>query len=388
LAMQNEHMLIKRNLLETLQKTRKSILLLGPRQTGKSTLMKQLSPDLIINLADQSQFTRFLADPGLLRRVSAGSRRTMIDEIQRIPSLLNTTQALIDEDKTRQFLLTGSSARKLRRGNANLLPGRVHAFSMGPLTPLELGEEFDVIRACRRGLLPEPYLDESETSFKKTLRTYAATYLKEEIQAESLTRNLEGFSRFFNVAASWSGDFVDFTKLSSLAEIERTSAKRYFEILLDTLVAYRLDPFTKSDKVRLVQHPRFYFFDVGVLNGVMGDFETPEDRIGRLFEHLTIQIVISTAQCLDKDIRTSVFRTQTGREVDLILEDGKDVFAIEIKATKKVSNGDFNGLLAFKKFYGKRHKSILVSRDPRKQEFDHGVAVPLNLLCKELGWTK
>ena len=379
-------MLIKRHILDKLQTSRKSILLLGPRQTGKSTLMRQLKPELTINLADQAQFTRFLADPALLRRAVGSHKKIFIDEVQRIPSLLNTTQALIDEDPARQFFLTGSSARKLRRGNANLLPGRVHAYSLGPLTPIELGEQFEVDRACRRGLLPDIYLDEDESSWQKTLRTYGATYLTEEIQAEALTRNLEGFSRFLNVAAAWSGDFVDFTKLGSLAEIERTSAKRYFEILIDTLLVHRIEAFSKSERVRLIQHPRFYFFDVGVLNGVMGDFEIPHDRIGRLFEHLVIQAVISTAQSLDKDIRVSVFRTQAGKEVDLILEEKKNLFAIEIKATRKVTESDASGLAAFKKFFGKPHQSLIVSRDPIRQEFTHGLAIPLSDLWRELGW--
>lgn len=379
-------MLIKRQLFETLQKTTKSILLLGPRQTGKSTLMKQLNPDLTINLADQAQFTRFLSDPGLLRRTIGSNKKIFIDEIQRIPSLLNTAQALIDEDRSLQFFLTGSSARKLRRGNANLLPGRVHSYFLGPLVPLELGEKFDIDRACRQGLLPDLYLDESDSSWKKTLRTYAATYLKEEIQAESLTRNLEGFSRFLNVAAAWSGDYVDYTKLSSLAEIERTSAKRYFEILIDTLIVHRIEAFAKSEKVRLIQHPRFYFFDVGVLNGIMGDFETPSDRIWRLFEHLVVQTIVSTAQALDKDVRISVFRTQSGQEVDVIIEDKKDLFAIEIKATKKVIESDFRGLSAFRKYYGKKHRALLVSRDSLRQEFSEGLAIPLTELWRELGW--
>jgi predicted AAA+ superfamily ATPase len=332
------------------------------------------------------EFSRFFSDPGLLRRSIGDHKRIFIDEIQRIPSLLNTAQALIDEDKKLQFFLTGSSAIKIRRGNANLLPGRIHAYKLGPLTPLELGKYFNIERACQRGLVPDPYIEESERSWKKTLRTYTATYLKEEIQAESLTRNLEGFSRFLNVAAAWSGDFVDFTKLSSLAEIERTSAKRYFEILLDTLIIHRIEAFAKSEKVRLIQHPRFYFFDVGVLNTIMGDFEVPEDRVGRIFEHLVIQSIISTAQSLDKKIRTSVFRTQTGREVDLILEDGKNLFAIEIKSTRKVCEDDFRGLSAFKDFYGKKHRSLVVSRDPKRQDFQKGLAIPLSELWTKLGW--
>ena len=299
--------MIKRLISTFLTSSRKSILLLGPRQTGKSTLIKQLKPETQINLADQVTFTRFLSDPGFLRRTVGASKTIMIDEVQRIPSLLNTVQALIDENKERRFFLTGSSARKLRRGGANLLPGRIHAYSLGPLTPLELKNDFDEMRACRRGLLPDPYLEADERSWQKTLRTYAATYLREEVQAEALTRNLEGFSRFFNVAAAWSGEFLDFTKMSSLAEIERTSAKRYFEILEDTLVAYRLEAFAKSEKIRLIQHPRFYFFDVGVLNGVMGNFTASPDRIGSLWEHLVMQTIRATAQALDKDIRMSVF---------------------------------------------------------------------------------
>jgi uncharacterized protein len=378
--------MINRLLLPHLRRSSKSILLLGPRQTGKSTLIQQMKPELSINLADQAVFTRFLGDPGLLRRSIGKKKTVLIDEIQRIPSLLNTVQALIDEDKSKRFFLTGSSARKLRRGEANLLPGRIHAYSLGPLVPLELGSDFDSIKCCQKGLLPDPYLDSDKRSWQKTLKTYAATYLREEIQAEALTRNLEGFSRFFNVAAAWSGDFLDFAKMSSLAEIERTSAKRYFEILEDTLIVNRLEAFAKSEKVRIIQHPRFYLFDVGVLNGVMGNFEPSPDRIGRLFEHLVIQTVRATAQALDKDIRMSVYRTAGGAEVDLILEEGRNLFAIEIKATKKVVSSDFRGLVSFADFIGKKHSSLLVSMDPHIQEFNEGVAIPLQDLWAQLGW--
>lgn len=380
--------MIKRLLLPQLRSSTKSILLLGPRQTGKSTLMKQLNPEVSINLADQAVFTRFLSDPGLLRRTIKKQRTILIDEIQRIPSLLNTVQALIDEDKSKRFFLTGSSARKLRRGEANLLPGRIHSFSLGPLVPLELGNDFDPIICCQKGLLPDPYLDPNENSWRKTLKTYAATYLREEIQAEALTRNLEGFSRFLNVAASWSGDFVDFTKMSSLAEIERTSAKRYFEILEDTLVVHRLESFAKSEKLRIIQHPRFYFFDVGVLNGTLGNFEPSSDRIGRLFEHLVIQSVRATAQAMDREVRLSVYRTAGGAEVDLIIEEGKDLFAIEIKAARKVNSADFRGLASFAGFVGKKHRSLLVSLDPHVQEFKDGIAIPLQNLWKHLGWRR
>lgn len=379
--------MIKRLVASKLTSSKKSLLILGPRQTGKSTLMRSLKPDISINLADQAVFSRYLADQGLLRRTVGTEKTILIDEVQRIPSLLNTVQALIDEDKSRQFFLTGSSARKLRRGQANLLPGRIHDYLLGPLIPLELGAKFDPRLACSKGLLPDPYLDNDERSWKKTLRTYASTYLREEIQAESLTRNLEGFSRFFNIAAAWSGEFLDFSKIASLAEIERTSAKRYFEILEDTLITYRLEPYTRSEKLRLIRHPKFYFFDVGVLNGALGNFNPSPDRIGKLFEHLVLQTIRSTAQALDKDIRMSVFRTASGSEVDLILECDGNTFAIEIKSGRKVQSGDFKGLNSFSKFVGKKlTNSFVVSMDPLVQKFENGTAIPFSQLWSQLDW--
>lgn len=168
--------------------------------------------------------------------------------------------------------------------------------------------------------------------------------MKEEIQAEALTRNLEGFSRFFRIITSRCGGFLDISKFSSQAEIERTSAKRYFEILIDTLVLSSVEAFTKSERLRLVQHPRYYFFDVGVLNGALSNFEVSADRIGKLFEHLCLQLLYSEFKSMDKEVRISVYRTAAGAEVDFIIEHGKSVVACEVKATRKLGSEDFNGL--------------------------------------------
>ncbi len=229
-----------------LSKAARSFLLLGPRQTGKSTLIRQLKPDLEINLADEETYLEFLRQPGLLKNVVAGQRTVFIDEIQRIPSLLNTIQFLLDNDRRIKFLLTGSSARKLKRGQANLLPGRIFTYELGPLAHSELGDRFDAVRALQRGLLPGIYFEKEAGTWRKLLRTYASTYLKEEIQAEALTRNLEGFSRFFDVMCAASGSFIDFTKFASLAAIERMTARRYFDVLADTLLIHRIEPFTRS----------------------------------------------------------------------------------------------------------------------------------------------
>lgn len=367
-------MLIDRKIKDFLTKSRKSVLLLGPRQTGKSTLVQELTPELSINLADEETFVQFLRDPGLLKRQIGRSKTVFIDEIQRIPSMLNTVQSLVDKDKSLKFYLTGSSARKLRRGKANLLPGRVFVYHLGPLAPSELKNAFDLDKALSLGLLPEPFLGEIRTDAEKLLKSYSVTYLKEEIQAEALTRNLEGFSRFFEVAASRNGDFIDFSKFSSQSYIERTSACRYFDILCDTLVVEKVEAFSKSSKRRLIQHPRYYFFDVGVLNGVLNNFAVSADRKGMLFENLFLQCVLSEFRALDQEARISVYRTEHGAEVDFVIEIGKKIIAIEVKASKTIGNGDLKGLKSFQDYLGKSCECMVVYLGEHRQNFG-GIAV-------------
>jgi predicted AAA+ superfamily ATPase len=269
-------------------------------------------------------------------------------------------QYVLDQPHAPKFYLTGSSARKLKRGKANLLPGRIFTYELGPLSYSELGEKFNLGKALKKGLLPGIYLEEDPETWTKLLRSYVFTYLKEEIQAEALTRNLEGFSRFFDIVCSRSGDFIDFAKFASIASIDRMSARRYFDVLVDTLVLRSIGPFTKSHRARLVQHPRFYLFDVGVLNAALRNFEASSDRIGNLFEHLVLQVLISELQSRDEEFRLSVYRTEAGAEVDFVLERKREVVAIEIKATKKVGMNDLRGLKSFSRFYGKRHTAVVV----------------------------
>ncbi len=364
------HMHINRQLVESIKKFKKSVLLLGPRQTGKSTLIASLKPELTINFSDQETYVNFLRDPGLLKAKIKSYKTIFIDEVQKIPSVLNTVQSLIDEDKSRQFFLTGSSASKLRRGQANLLPGRIINYELGPLSLTELNKRIDLNKLLSIGALPGIYLDFDEKLAKKTLRSYAATYLREEIQAEALTRNLEGFSRFFDIVTSRSGDFIDFSKFSSQAAIERTSAKRYFDILVDTLIVQSVGAFSKSTKRRLIQHPKFYFFDVGVLNGVLANFEVSPDRKGNLFEHLCLQMILSECKARDEEYRISVFRTESGLEVDFILEKGRRVYAIEVKATRTINNQDLRGLKSFKEFYGKSVNCMVFYMGDHSLEID------------------
>ena len=370
-------MQIDRHLLEMMQKSAKSVLLIGPRQTGKSTLIRQMRPDHEINLSDEDTYIRYLRDPALLPKAVRPNSTVFIDEVQRIPSLLNTAQSILDRDKSIRFLLTGSSARKLRRGQANLLPGRVLTYQLGPLTLAEIGPEADLRKLMMTGALPGVYTEPDSEIGKKILRSYSSTYLREEIQAEALTRNLEGFSRFFDTAAARSGEFMDFSKVSSLAMIERTSAKRYFDILVDTLVVNPVEAFAKSAKRRLIQHPKFYFFDVGVWNACVGNFEASPDRIGVVFEHLCLQMILSEAKARDEDIRVSFYRTEAGAEVDFIVERGRATVAVEVKATRTIGTGDLRGLKSFAEFRGKKTKSVLLYLGEQALDYDGVQVLPL-----------
>lgn len=345
-----------------IKKTKKSVLLLGPRQVGKSTLIESLKPDLSINLADELEMLTYSSQPGeLARRIELESAQTVfIDEVQRLPRILNTVQALVDRNKKLKFYLTGSSARKLKRGGANLLPGRVLNFKMGPLVAAELDYKMDTQRALSVGTLPEAYLGERESETQKLLRSYVANYLKEEIKAEALTRNLESFARFLMDMSLASTSFVDYTKLAQRTKISRHAVPRYFEILEDTLIGQRIFPFepliTQED---LIRHPKFFFFDVGVLNSLLGNFVPSLDRIGKLAEQLVMNQILHSAWAYDRDLTISSFRTRGGVEVDFIVTLDSEVSAIEVKNGEDVGTEDCAGLMHFSKVYSK-HKGLYI----------------------------
>lgn len=368
--------------------------MLGPRQTGKSTLVGSLGPDLTINLVHEPTYLEFAANPRELEQriggVSSGKGRkplsVFIDEVQRLPSLLNTVQALLDESGSRlRFLLTGSSARKLRRGGANLLPGRVHMYRLGPISAGECGYALDTAEALATGTLPGVLTDDDRASRRKTLRSYAATYLKEEVQAESLTRNLEGFARFLRVAAEWSGHHLDLSKLASAAQVARQSVTRYFEILEDTLIVIRTDPFARSLRRQLVQHPKFFFFDVGVRNGLLNSFETPADRMGPLFEHLVFSQLVAAAAAADVDLRISSYRTEHGAEVDFIVETGRATWALEVKASRNVGTSDLRGLKSFAEFHGRAHVPLVLYLGGVRRRVEGVDVLPWQEALREMG---
>ncbi len=358
--------MITRLLLPKLKTAPYSVLLLGPRQTGKTTLTKTVGPDLVINLAHQATYLAFSRNPDeLIQRLKPlrPSSTVLLDEVQRIPSLLNTLQTIIDEGgkKGHRFLITGSSARKLKRGEANLLPGRIYSFELGPLVASEIGHDaFDVRKALSWGTLPGIWTEESEDARTELLRAYASTYLREEVQAEALTKNIEGFSRFLAVAAACNGQFLDISKLASTAEVPRQTAVRFFEILEDTLIVRRCSAFAHSERQKLTKHPRFFFFDTGVLNGLLDNFRVSDDRKGGLFETLVFNQILVSASALRKSIKISSYRTENDAEVDFIVELDGDTWAIEVKASRNVGRSDLTGFTSFDASYKKKKRKIVV----------------------------
>lgn len=384
-------MIIRRKLLSDLQtslKAGKSILLLGPRQTGKSTLSKELKPDLEFNLSNESVFLDFVKDPSFLeseiRLRIENKGLVFIDEVQRSPRLMNTIQDLIDNNKGLRFLLTGSSARKLRRGHANLLPGRLHTYELGPIISSELNYKMDTDQVLSFGTLPGIISDSDIRNAKKTLKSYAMTYLQEEIKSEALTKNLDGFTRFlFNIAVDTS-KFLDLSKISKNIGVPRQTVQRFFEILEDTLIVNRCQPFAKSDKRRLTQHPRFFIFDNGVLNSLLGSFNLSADRRGFLFENLFFNQLNTSLAASDYDYRISTYRTDGGAEVDFILEIENKTYALEVKSGA-FSKKELGGFRSFQEFTKSRINQYVIVPEGRRRMIDGIQVLPWQDFLKELG---
>lgn len=377
---------LKTNIANSL-KHNKSILLLGPRQVGKSTLMESLTPDIEFNLSQQSLFVDMARDPSYLEnhlnaKLPKGGT-VLIDEVQRIPSLLNTVQYLIDKKKGFQFLLTGSSARKLKRGKANLLPGRIHSYELGPLTADELKYNIKTEDAIQFGMLPGVITESDSKQKKLLLKTYTHVYLNEEIKAEALTKNIEGFTRFLYRLSADSTKYLDLSKISSASAVPRQTVQRYFEILEDTMIVRRVDAFAKSDKRRLIQHPKFFIFDNGVLNGLLNNFNISDDRKGQLFENLFITQLIFTLSNTTADYRISTYRTDSDAEVDVILEIENKILAIEIKSGY-FSKSELGGLRSFKKYINKPIEQYVAVANNTHKIIDEIEIIPWQLLLKKI----
>src|SRR3989339_273961 len=359
----------------------KSILLLGPRQVGKSTLIRNLHPAIEINLAKQSEFLSHLKDPSLIEKIvaplNAGSL-VFIDEIQRIPSLINTVQALIDEQKDLIFCISGSSARKLKKKEINLLPGRIFSYRLFPLTFWELGEKFNLLKSLQIGGLPEVYLN---TYGPELLKEYIEIYLREEIQAEALARNLSTFSRFLDVLASASGHEINYSSLASDSEIPKESLRRYVDILYETLIIHKIPGYTKVKSVRkAVQKEKIYFFDLGVRNGILkiAEDKMTEQQLGHLFEQWIILQLIHFNSYFKKELELFYYRDDYKTEVDLIIKAKKQVFAIEIKWGEKARDEWVLPLEAFDKINSIPTRSYILYRGNRLLKLNNIHIIPFD----------
>lgn len=355
-------------------------MLLGPRQVGKSTLVRSLKPSLSINLADEELYLSYSKDPGRLKREILAKKNlnlVAIDEIQRVPSLLNIVQLLIDEKVVKKFILTGSSARKLKQKGTNLLPGRVILEYLDPLSFWELGKNFHLEKVLKLGSLPGVILDDVDG--QEILASYAQIYLKEEIQAEALLRNIGSYARFLDVAAETSGEWINYSKLASDAAIPIETFRRFFSVLEDTLIIFRIPSFhAKNSKRRVSHRDRFVFFDLGVRNallGIHGGNLSPTEK-GMLFEQWVILECLRYIRANKKNWKLSSYRTEKGAEVDIILDVGKKIIGIECKYGKTVTESQMRGLRSFGEISHKPFEKYVVYQGPA-QKFSKGeLALP------------
>ena len=324
----------------------------GPRGTGKTTWVKLTFPNAIyLDLLEAELFNDLLANPQRLENCIPKNFEDwiIIDELQRIPDLLNEIHRLIEKYKYK-FVLTGSSARKIKRKGPNLLAGRALTYSLHPLTVSELGGDFKLNHSLNFGQLPCVY---TEPNPKNYLESYVKTYLEEEIRQEGLTRNLGAFTRFLEAASFSQGSVLNISSIARDCAIERKVVENYFTILEDLLIAYRLPVFTKKTKRRLVAHPKFYLFDVGVYRTLRptGPLDMPEAVDGVAIETLLFQELNAINATLNLGYTLYYWRTSNNMEVDFVLYGDRGIRVFEIKRTDKVSKPRLSGLISFLKDY-------------------------------------
>lgn len=357
---------------------KRSYFLLGPRLTGKTALLRRtLGTARVYDLLDTAVYLALSQHPGrLAEEVGPDDRVVVIDEIQRLPVLLNEVHRLM-ESRGIRFLLTSSSAWKLRRGGVNLLGGRARIQYLHPLTSAELGARFDLGRAVTRGLLPSVYFSDDPQA---ELQAYAGLYLQQEVVAEGATRNVPAFSRFLKVAAHCNGTIVNFTNVASDAQVARTTVYEYFEILKDTLVLHEVPAWRKTVKRKPLASSKYYFFDVGVVGCLQGrPFRPGTPEFGEAFETLLLHELVSHRDYVSGE-SLAYWRSTSGFEVDFILGDHT---AVEVKAKTTVSAQDLKSLRALAE--EKRLKRYLcVSLEPRTRQVGEVSVLPYRTFLKTL----
>lgn len=350
---------------------KQSAFLWGARKTGKTTYLREKFPDsLVYDFLKTDLFLEISKTPSLLReRLLAEKPKSLkkpiiLDEVQKIPQVLDEIQWLI-ENKGLRFVLCGSSARKLKRGHANLLGGRAWRFELFPLVSQEIGK-INLLRALNHGLIPTHYL-QSDEDCRKSLEAYVQDYLREEVFAEGLTRNIPAFSRFFDAFGYAHGEITNYTNISRECGIDSKTVKEYYQILVDTLLAVRVEPFKKRQSRQVItKASKYYLFDCGVAGYLTKRHlsELKGAEFGKAFEHFLLMEIIAYRSYSRKDFGINFWRTKTGIEVDFILDEGK--IALEIKGTNRVDNKDLTGLEAFIDEYSPK-KALLICNEREKR---------------------
>ena len=367
---------IKRSLNLELPKGQ-SAFLWGARQVGKTTFLKDRFPrSTIFDLLDTKLHLELVKRPWLLRERLMGSlpevrqQPVVLDEVQKVPALLDEVHWLI-ENQGIQFILCGSSARKLKRGQANLLGGRAWRYEMHPLVSKEI-DDFDLLRALNNGLIPSHYLAAKAT---RPLQSYVRDYLKEEVFAEGLSRNIPGFSRFFDAIGFSHGELTNYSNIARDVGIDSKTVREYYQILVDTLLGHFVEPYSRrSNRQVITRAAKFYLFDVGVA-GAMTDRRITEARgeqFGKAFEHLILMELSAHAAYTELDYPIRFWRTKSGQEVDFVLGDGE--VAIEVKGSNRIDRADLRGLKAFAEDHRPK-RSLLVCTEDRERLTDDGIRI-------------
>lgn len=326
-----------------------SFFLFGARGTGKSFLLRHrfsVNNSVIIDLLDPDTFLRYNLNPSVLLNfmdsLSESIQWIIIDEVQKIPQLLDIVHKHLSEGSKKKFILTGSSARKLKRGGANMLAGRAFVYNLYPLTYLEIGEQFNLQEVLKYGSLPAVFSFESGKDKNEFLRSYHYTYITQEITEEQTIRKLDPFRKFLSVAAQMSGKIINYSKIAREVGITTPTVISYFQILQDTLLGQMLESYHTSIRKSQKENPKFFFFDTGVLRALSNTLTLdvlPQTYIyGELFEHFIINQINWLQNYYKKDYRLYYIRTKSGLEIDLIIErPGKKTILLEVKSTENVT---------------------------------------------------
>jgi predicted AAA+ superfamily ATPase len=361
---------------------KESIFFWGARQTGKTTLLKTIYPGTLwFDLLLSNEYKRLNENPDILRETvlaNLGSSPVIIDEIQRIPVLLNEVHWLIANYGVR-FILSGSSPRKILRSQANLLGGRALRYELYPLISTEI-PDFDLLRALNHGLLPRHY---DATNPNKLISSYIGNYLRDEIATEARIRNVGIFARFLEMAALTNGEMVNYTNIASDCGVSAITVKEYFQILEDTLIGRYLPVFQKRPKRRVITAPKFYLFDVGIVNHLLqrGKIVHGSELFGKSFEHFIYQEIYAHSRYSGKEYPIYYWRTSSQLEIDFVLGDHE--VAIEVKATQQATHRHLKGLKAFAEEYNVK-KLILITNDPMPRLVENILILPWNYFLERL----